>query len=383
MKVLISGGHLTPALALIDYIQEFKPDVDIVFIGRQFARAADGQRSLEEDETAARSVPFYPLDAGKLGQRSLAGWISQGIRFLKSLPRAYSLVRALQPTVAVSFGGYLAVPVSLACWLQRIPVITHEQTRSVGISNQLISRVAAKVAVSYPESAKYFPPHKVSVTGNLIRKQLTIKRPAAPGWWRGDLSLPLLYVTGGSQGSEVLNATVSQCLPRLLRQWSIVHQCGGATKHRNYREELEARRSQLSKNQQQRYIIKDWISDRELAWIYRSATAVVSRAGANTTLELTYHRLPSVLVPLPFSHHREQQRNAEALAAVGGAILLPQKTLTPDSLIEALETIRSRHQSFRRKLEQIDIPIHADREVFALVEEVAPAHHQEKKTAES
>lgn len=378
MKVLISGGHLTPALAFIDYLQTSHKNVEILFVGREYLRDSDKQPSREKYEMTVRSIPFIPLKAARFSQKNPLAFLPQLGVFFNSLLQASSIVSKHKPDVFVSFGGYLAAPIALACWTHHTPIVTHEQTRSVGLSNQFIGTLAKRVAVSFSESATHFPAYKTTVTGNLIRKQLLKKTTVKPDWFTSTSALPLLYITGGSQGSEVINNTISQTLPRILKDWQVIHQCGAATQSRSYLSELEQRKSLLTKNQRTQVFFREWVTEQELAWIYKHATASVSRAGANTTQELTYYRLPSVLIPLPFSHNQEQQKNAEALAATGGAIIIPQKHLSPDSLLAALDTVRTKNQACRRKLAELTIVDDADKKLFNLVTEIVPAHGQKE-----
>lgn len=378
MKVLISGGHLTPALAFIDYLQNTHPDIEILFVGREFTRESDKQPSREKQEIESRNIKFIPLATGKFSKSTLFSIFNQAGLFITSLFQSSNLLSRYQPDVFVSFGSYVAVPIALSCWVRHIPIITHEQTRTVGRSNKIIGRIAKRVAISFPESASFFPSYKTVLTGNLIRKQLLQKNPPKPSWYTATSSLPLLYITGGSQGSEVINSTVSQALPRILRDWQVIHQCGAASLSRSYLNELEQRKHLLTKTQGSRFFIREWITEQELAWIYKHASACISRAGANTTQELVYSKLPAVLIPLPFSNYQEQQKNAEALAATGGAIVITQKNLNPDALLAALDVLRTKNQACRRKLAELSIPEHADKKLYTLLSEVLPAAREKK-----
>ena len=299
-------------------------------------------------------------------------------QFVSSIFQAYLIVAKQKPDVFLSFGGYMAVPLAIAAWMQQIPVVTHEQTRAVGVSNQFISRFAKKIAISHQDSKKFFPAAKTILTGNLIRKQLTSPSILKPSWMTSNSSLPLLYITGGSQGSEIINTSISQMLPRLLKDWQIIHQCGAASSKRSYFSELQNRRKSLTKPQQSRYVIREWILESELAWIYKNATAVISRAGANTTQELSLNCIPSILIPLPFSHHQEQLLNAEALAKEKCAIVIPQKSLTTESLLTALETLKSKNNSFRKRLQDKPVKLDADKKVYNILVNVLPAQSEKK-----
>lgn len=379
MTVLTSGGHLTPALAFIDYLQTSQKNVTIVFVGRTYTRESDKQPSREKQEMEARGIKFIPLVSAKLNSNSLLGFFNQGYKFIISIFQASSILSQEKPEVFMSFGSHVAVPIAIACWLRHIPVVTHEQTRTVGLSNKIIGSIAKKIAISFPESAEYFPSHKTVLTGNLIRKQLLKKATEKPSWYSSDSTLPLLYITGGSQGSEVINSTVSQALPRILKDWQVIHQCGAASQTRSYVKELEQRKKILAKTHKARFFIREWITEKELAWIYKHAAACISRAGANTTQELMYNTLPSILIPLPFSNFQEQQKNAEALAATGGSILIPQKNLTPDTLIDALEILRTKNQACRRKLSELTVTEHADQKIFTIITELLPATSEKKE----
>jgi UDP-N-acetylglucosamine--N-acetylmuramyl-(pentapeptide) pyrophosphoryl-undecaprenol N-acetylglucosamine transferase len=187
------------------------------------------------------------------------------------------------------------------------------------------------------------------LTGNPIRPNIIKPNPKRPEWLSYTPSKPILYITGGNQGSEILNSTVEQTLPILTNQWFIIHQCGNPSKTLNYFQRLTQAQSKLNKQQQKSYIVRPWVDEHDLAWIYSHATTAVSRSGANTIQELVVHSLPSLLIPLPFSHNNEQQKNAEILANAKCAIMLLQKDLTPESFLEKLQEIKDQQDSFKKR----------------------------------
>lgn len=371
MKLVISGGHLTPALALIDYLTKNQQSTEVIFVGRRYNRDSDNQPSQELREAEQRQLEFIPMRAARLNLRQPLRLFPEIFVFIGSLFKSLSIMTNNRPDVFVSFGGYLAFPLAVAAWILRIPIITHEQTRAVGVSNQVIAHLAQKVAISFPSSAEFFPKHKTVVTGNLVRPQLLDKNPSRPKFLDKMPAQPILYVTGGSQGSEVINMTIKHLLPQLTKDWQVIHQCGAASDNRSYLEELELSRSRLPKSRQANYVVREWITTEELSWIYRHARLVVSRAGANTTYELIFFSIPAVLIPLPFAHHQEQQKNAQSLVDTGGALIVQQNNLSAQTLLDAIKSLNRKYKASRHKLSQLTIIRDADQQLWELIQSVA------------
>jgi len=355
----------------IEYIVKNHLKDKVVFLGRLYSKQEHKQLSQEKTEVEKLGVKFIPFNSVKLSENNFLSKIkSVPLLLLKTITTTLIITKE-KPDVFVSFGGYLALPIALACWIMRIPIITHEQTRSVGVANLIISKFANKIAVSYKDSMKYFPKSRTKLTGNLIRSSILEQNKTLPSWLKKKPLKPILYITGGSQGSEIINRTVAQILKPLLKNWYVIHQCGKPTGSMNYKKELRLIRSKLSQANQANYKIIEWISREELSWIYSNAKGVISRAGANTTEEIALHKLPSVLIPLPFSHNDEQLKNAQALSDNKQAILLEQKNLTPEVLLEASELIKKYHRKFSRNLQLFSKINNPEKKLYQLTKSVA------------
>lgn len=352
MKIALIGGHLTPALALIDYCQANHPEDELIFFGRLFARTNTKQPAHERDEVLQKQVIFVPFNSGKINNQPFLLLIKNLILLILGLVAAIILLIKHQPNVLVSFGSYLAVPMAIAAWILKIPIITHEQTQTTGLANKIISFFALKVAVSYQNSQKHFPKNKTYLVGPLIRSQVLSDKQPAPNWINQKNKKPIIYITGGSQGSEIINCTVAQALPQLTQKWFVIHQCGSKSNKRDYYKELVSLSQKLSQKQRTQYAVFEWLSETELSWIFKQASLAVTRAGANTTAELSFHSLPSVLVPLPFSYNQEQLKNAQALAHIGGAIILEQRNLNAKTLIEAIDSVMLKTTTMKQALTQ-------------------------------
>ncbi len=351
MTIIITGGHPTPAFALVEFIKQHRPDVKIVFVGRMVTRSSDRQKSPEQHLAQQQNIPFVALTAPKFQFGFKLVNLGRLFLLLISTMRAWLIIRRVRPDLIVSFGSYLAVPVALAGYLSGVKIITHEQTRGLGRANQMIARFADVLALSHLSGNKKMARKQV-VVGNLLRQSLFLPQSQPPSWLATGSRLPILYITGGEQGSEIINATVAQVMPALVRQFIVVHQCGPASSDRNYGQELSRVRDALSPTLASRYIIKEWLTTQELAYLYQHQILVLSRSGANTIDELTAFRLPSVLIPLPFSQGQEQLQNAMSLVHQGTAILLEQKNLTPESLLAALTQLKNRSEVMRARFNQ-------------------------------
>ena len=152
MKILVTGGHLAPALAVIEELKKTKKNVEIVFVGRKYALDSEKTISLEYKEVTKLKIPFIALTAGRLTRvltlKSLRNLLRVPIGFFN----AFSIVRDQRPDVVLSFGSYLAVPVAFWAYLFRTPVFTHEQTVHPGLANRIVSWFAKKVFVAFTET---------------------------------------------------------------------------------------------------------------------------------------------------------------------------------------------------------------------------------------
>jgi UDP-N-acetylglucosamine--N-acetylmuramyl-(pentapeptide) pyrophosphoryl-undecaprenol N-acetylglucosamine transferase len=284
-----------------------------------------------------------------------------------SLSEAKALLQKRKPDAVLSFGGYVAVPFALAAKMLRIPVVTHEQTMTSGFANTLIGWFARAIALSFPDSRQALFRRKTIITGNPLRAGVFETKQKRPQWLSAKLSAPLLLVMGGNQGSRVINTLVGESLSELLPHWTIVHQCGQPTADENAQEHLLRQKNRLDEALQERYYVREWIDEADLFWLYRRAFCALSRAGANSVMELAAARVPSLLVPLPASRRGEQQKNADWLMRAGGAIIIDQRILTTSTLIAALHKLKALEPTMRQNLGHISVPHNAAEQVYAVV----------------
>lgn len=360
--ICMTGGHLTPAVAVIERIREDHKAWNVVFIGRRFAMEGDKHDSIEYRFMTNARIPFYSLSTGRI-QR----WISLGaIVSLVKIPygclQALWILSTIRPNLIVSFGGYVAVPVVLAGWILGIPSITHEQTGIMGLGNRLISVVAKIVMVS---DEKLIEPDnsKIVYTGLPLRKAL-FDPPKAPSFPIKNNS-PVLYITGGSTGAQSLNKYIYGCLPSLVKDFTIIHQTGERSFGR-----ANVMKHTLPDQLKRRYIIKPFFDVKDLAWIYAHAILIVGRAGANTVGEIAALGSVGLFIPLPWSGNAEQQQNAETLVQQGSSDVIAQGEVTSQKIEKEIRRMilhiaRYRNNAMAHKK---NIPLDAAGNIVAIIE---------------
>lgn len=330
MKVVITGGgtggHTSAGLAVAAALRA--EGVECHWIG--------SRTGVEARRVPEAGIPYYVIATGKLrrywDRRNVSDLL---VRVPLGIYQSLRLLKRLSPDVLFATGGFVSLPPVIAGRAFGIPAMVHEQTAVAGLANRIAGRFSRRVALTFTETLHPFPPEKVVVTGNPLRPELRGgSREEALAKLGLDASCPVIYVTGGAQGSHKINRAVGAILQRLTRSAQIIHQCGDhpTTGDRQWLEEL---RRLLPSDQRERYRVLPYAGE-ELKEIYAAASFVVGRAGAGTVNECCHLGLPALLIPLPGSGGGEQMANARLMERAGGAMVLPEAELTPDRLLTTI-----------------------------------------------
>jgi len=349
-KILITGGHLSPALAVIEELKKRKEWKDF-FVGRKHPLEGDKALSLEYKTIKKLEIPFFDLKTGRLQRRFTRYTISSLLKIPSGLIQAFSLVAKLKPDIILSFGGYLALPVVVAGWFLKVPIVTHEQTMTSGLANKFIGLLAKKICLSWPETVKSFPKEKVVLTGNPVRREIFNNQQLTISNQLSNENLPLIYITGGSLGAHSINEVILKILPQLLKKYRIIHQCGDSITYQDY-QKLDARRYSLDTKLRKRYYLTKFVGLEDIGWVLNNAGLVISRAGANTVTELLALAKPAILIPLPWSGGGEQEKNAKILKNLGSAEVLSQEKLTGETLYQCIESLMQNIGKYKKNAEK-------------------------------
>jgi UDP-N-acetylglucosamine--N-acetylmuramyl-(pentapeptide) pyrophosphoryl-undecaprenol N-acetylglucosamine transferase len=335
-----TGGHTYPALTTIRELRaRFAEDgthAQFLWVG-----VASG---LEARICRQEHIPFKAITTGKLRRspnpRELASNVADAFRIPMGVLQAFGIVLRARPDVVLSTGGYVCVPIGVAAWVLRRPLIMHEQTSTVGLANRILARLATRVLLSHEASIERLPARarrRAVVTGNPIRPEVLAGDPArGRASYGADAQPPLVLVMGGATGALQVNDLVAGVLADVLPHCYMLHQSGeiGFARAREVAQALPAALAG-------RYRVVDYIND-ELPDALAAADVVVCRSGASTTAELTGLGKAAILIPLVPTGGDEQRRTARYLDEVGAARLLTGADATPDRLrYELLELLKN------------------------------------------
>jgi UDP-N-acetylglucosamine--N-acetylmuramyl-(pentapeptide) pyrophosphoryl-undecaprenol N-acetylglucosamine transferase len=325
MRVLIAGGgtggHVYPGIALAEEVVTRDRRNEVLFVGTE--------RGIE-----ARAVPQagYPLELIQVQGLKGKGLLKL-LMALWALPMAFlaslRILRRWRPDVVVGVGGYASGPVVLTAWLLGIPTAVQEQNALPGFTNKVLGKVVKRVFTSFDEARGFFPPEKVHLTGNPIRRKLMdnyLRNRVAHDRFS-------VLVFGGSLGAKGINQRMLEALEHLSDikdQLHFVHQTGKA--------DVEAVRAGYQARGFSADVV-EFIEDMSLA--YARAELVVCRAGATTLSELTVCKKASILIPFPFAADNHQEVNARALVSAGAALMFRESELTGRGLAEQIRALKN------------------------------------------
>lgn len=340
MKILFtgggSGGHFYPIIAIAQELRTYATKERLVQPEIYFmADAPYNERVLFEND-----IKFIKVSAGKLRRDSSPlSLIRNFLDLFKTLLgtiQAFFKVFALYPDVVVGKGGYSSFPALLAARIFRIPVFIHESDSHPGLVNRWAGKFATRVALSYPEAAKFFKEDKVAVTGNPLRQEIiTPTKSGAYEYLRLDKTLPIIFVTGGSQGASRINDIIVDVLPKLVDKYQIIHQVG-----KNNFADLSQRAKFILKGNPfaDRYKVFDYLDASALRMTAGVASLAITRAGS-ALFEIANWGLPAIIIPIPEEISHDQRTNAFTYARSGGAVVIEEKNLTASVLLFEIDKI--------------------------------------------
>lgn len=297
-----TGGHIFPALALAQEAE--RQGIKIGFIGQS--------GGMEAQLIPQAGFPFYGVTAGKWDRSN-----PKPLHILKALQgslQAMKILRQLKPKLVLGFGGFASLPGIAAARLMGQTYVLHEGNAYPGLVTRWFSKQARSVILAHKVTKNHLSDAKNTVVLGYPVRETQVDKLSA----RRALDLPadglITYVTGGSQGSAVLNAAVPEAYQQLSRRTIVLHSSGS-----KWEAELRDKSRTLSN-----YHVRGFV-DATLAWA--AADLAITRAGYGTLSEAAFHAVPCIMVPLPSAAENHQLHNAKEVAKVGAGWVVEESHL--------------------------------------------------------
>lgn len=301
-----SGGHVVPAITLINELLK-QENVAVHYIG--------GYKSIERELVSKLPVYYNSIFTGKLRRYFSLKNFSDFFKFILGICQSLFFLFPYKSndTLIFSTGGFVSLPVVIAGFIQRKKIYIHEQTSCVGLANKIASYFADKIFVSFESSLKNFPQNKVVYSGYPLRSEIFSGEKMDVSF--GTFSLcdslkPILFFTGGGNGSSLINDIVENNIEELKSRYRIIHQAG-----KNFVKNFK-------KYEDHDYIVFDFIG-KEMVDIIKRSDLIVARSGAGTVSELMALNKRVIFIPLKIAQKNEQYFNAlEAQKKIDATIVL-------------------------------------------------------------
>ncbi len=343
-----TGGHVFPAISIAQALKKMDPAVEILFVG------AENKLEMEKVPEAGFKIIGLPV-AGF--QRSLSMKnVSFFYKLWRSMRKSVSIVNNFRPDIAIGVGGYASGPILRAAARRNIPVAIQEQNSYAGVTNRILAKKAQKIFVAYEGMEKYFPPEKIILTGNPVRKDIIDKpekKQEAVNFFELDADKPVVLVIGGSLGAGTINKSILKGLKLFGADIQLIWQTGS----HYYDNILSATAEATKKN------IKILPFIKNMEYAYALADVIISRAGAGTISELALVGKPVILVPSPNVAEDHQTKNAMALVAKDAALHIADREAESKLVTSCLNLLedKNKRKLLSENLRSMALPDAADR----------------------
>ena len=337
LRIIISGGgtggHIFPAISIANKMKELNPENEILFVG------AEGKMEMEKVPSAGYKIVGLPIVGlqRQLSVKNLLNDLKVPFRVAGSIRKARRIIKEFEPDIAIGVGGYASAPLLWAATRMGIPSLIQEQNGFAGLTNKILGKKAGCICVAYEGMEKFFPADRIVLSGNPIRKEMTIPataetRASAFRFYNLDPAKKHLFIVGGSLGSGTLN--------KAMRGWieagcpggegvEIIWQCG-----KYYKAGVDAFLAEHPAPGVKHF---DFIQRMDLA--YAAADVVISRSGASTVSELCALGKAVIFGPSPNVAEDHQTHNAMALVRKDAALLVKDAEASEKLLPTALQLL--------------------------------------------
>lgn len=343
MRVIISaggtGGHIYPALAVINKIKEKEKNSDILFIGTH--------NRMEKDIIPKYKIAYQALMLMGFERKLTFKNFKVIIYFLKAIKEAKKMIKEFKPDIVIGFGGYVTGPVIYAASKLGYPTIIHEQNSILGLANRFLIKYAAKMAISFEDTINYINDEsKVVFTGNPSGENASKTNKLAKETLGFDKHKKLVLMVMGSLGSEVINNKMKLMLQLFNnKEYEVLYLTG-----KDYEEKFKDLKVTTN--------IKIMPYLDNLPSLMKDVDLMVSRAGATIISEIIALNIPTILIPSPYVANNHQLKNALDLEAKEAVLVIEESDLKGDVLVRTIDNLlrdKNKYQKLKNNLKRLVI----------------------------
>ena len=342
MKVIISaggtGGHIYPALAIIDKIKDMEPKSEILYIGTH--------NRMEKNIVPEKGIPFKAIEVYGLDRKHFKNNIKTIRCFFKAYSECKKIIKEFKPDIVIGVGGYVTAPLLYAAYRLKVKTYIHEQNSVPGASNKFLSRFVDGIGVSFKGSLAYFPKKKTKYTGNPCGESAIKAEPILKTELGLSSNKKLVLFVMGSLGAYNVNAYLASIMPKFAHKDYEVLFITGKNSY------AEISKKQFPNNVK----VLEYVDG--LTRVMKRTDLMVSRAGASTLSEIISLGIPSILIPSPYVPNNHQYKNALDLVKQDAAILVEEKNLTGDIIVDQIDEIINddmRLRDIKKKLKNLAV----------------------------
>lgn len=317
MKVIVTaggtGGHIYPALAIINKIKELEPNSEFIYIGTH--------NRMEKDIVPKHNIKYFPLEIYGLSKKNMVRNIKNLFLIKNAINRCKEIMIDFKPDIVIGVGGYVTYPVIKAANSLKIKTFIHEQNSIPGKSNRALEHLVDVIGVSFIDSKKYFKNQdKVYFTGNPCSENAVDTKPVLKSTYGISNSKKLVLIVNGSLGSGTVNEKMKNYLYNVGNEKYEVIYVTGKTHYEEFSKNL------FPKNVH----IVPFIEN--MSGLLKNTDVIVSRAGASSLSEILALKVPSIIIPSPYVANNHQYYNALSLKENDACIMIEEKDLNEDIL---------------------------------------------------
>ena len=324
-----TAGHVNPAIALAQLMQEKDPATEVLFVG--------AERGLEKDLVPKAGYAFRTVHISSFHRSFKPKEIRHNLISVYNLMRApreaRAILREFQPDVVIGTGGYASFPMVKEASRAGIPTAVHESNMVPGLTTEMLEPFASRIMVGFESCRQHYKhPEKVMVTGTPVRGDFFVltKEEAKSRLGLND-GRPLIVSFWGSLGASGMNRQMADFLA-LEAAKEPFHHIHAAGKNGYPVVAQLLREKDVDLTQHPALELREYIYD--MAVVMRAADLVICRAGASTISELTALGVPALIVPSPYVTNNHQEKNARVLEEAGGAAVLLEKDSSGQTMFQ-------------------------------------------------